>query len=93
MKASLTRSWKEKIVEKVELLKYLVSTVTWNGSCTEEIRSRISIGKTTFEKVKALLKTRRIPIEMKKRIPKCFIWNVIYMAVTHVLSKRKKNWT
>ena len=58
--------------------KKMRSTLTLNGSCTEEIRSRISMCKRAFEKVKkALLTARTILIQMRKRVAKCFIWSVV----------------
>jgi hypothetical protein len=64
-------------LEQVENFRYLEGLIKSNGSCTEEIRSRIGMGKIAFEKVKDLLTTRRIPLKLRKRFAKCYVWSVV----------------
>ena len=80
-------------VEKVNSFKYFGSMVTWNGSCLEEIRSRISMDKRASEKVKASLTGRRILTEMKNRSAKCFVWSVVSYGSETWTPKRKKKVT
>ena len=40
----------QKQLENVELFKYLGSTLTNDGICTREIKSRIAMGKVAFNK-------------------------------------------
>lgn len=47
-------------VEQVDGFKYLGGKIYSNGSCTEEIRSRIAMGKTAYMKVQDLLTARSI---------------------------------
>lgn len=39
-----------KKLEQVLSFKYLGSVIIWNGSCTEEIKSRIAQGKAAYGK-------------------------------------------
>jgi hypothetical protein len=48
-----------------------------NESCTEEIRTRISMEKSAFEKVKYLLIARRIQLKLRKRFAKYYVWRVV----------------
>ena len=50
-------------LEQVDSLKYLESIITWNGSCTQVIRSRIALGKTAFSRVRILLVKRGTDIQ------------------------------
>ena len=47
----------QKQLENVELFKYLGSTLTNDGICTREIKSRIAMGKVAFNK-KTLLTSK-----------------------------------
>lgn len=62
----------EKTLKEVNSFKYLKSTLTWNGNYKEKIRSRISVRKRAFGKLKALglLTVRMIPIEIRKKFAK-----------------------
>ncbi|KAL1446126.1 hypothetical protein WDU94_014018 [Cyamophila willieti] len=80
-------------LEQVEKFRYLGGMILSNGSCTEEIRSRISMGKAAFEKVKDLLIARRIPLKLRKRFAKCYIWSVVlYGAETWTLKKKEEKY-
>lgn len=61
----------------MNLFKCLGSTVTRNGSCTEEFSSRISMGEGGFEKGKELLTARKIPTETRKRSDNFLIWSAV----------------
>lgn len=59
-----------KDVEEIESFRYLGGLRKADGSCTEEIRSRIYMGKIAFENVKDLLTAKRIPLKLRKRFTK-----------------------
>ncbi|KAI5735245.1 hypothetical protein M8J77_016135 [Diaphorina citri] len=81
------------MLEQVEQFRYLGGMIYTNGSCTQEIRSRISMGKTAFLKVKDLLTARRIPLKLKKRFAKCYIWSVVlYRSETWTLRKKEEKY-
>ncbi|KAI5742530.1 hypothetical protein M8J77_008273 [Diaphorina citri] len=80
-------------LEQVESFRYLGGLIKSNGSCTEEIRSRIGMGKIAFEKVKDLLTTRRIPLKLRKRFVKCYVWSVVlYGAETWTMRKKEEKY-
>uniref|UniRef100_A0A8D8TDU0 Craniofacial development protein 2 n=1 Tax=Cacopsylla melanoneura TaxID=428564 RepID=A0A8D8TDU0_9HEMI len=80
-------------LDQVEKFRYLGGMILSNGSCTEEIRSRISMGKAAFEKVKHLLIARRIPLKLRKRFAKCYVWSVVlYGAETWTLRKKEEKY-
>ena len=44
-----------KVLEQVDKYNYLVCVITQDGRCKEEIKTRIAIAKTAFNKVKPLI--------------------------------------
>ncbi|KAI5738445.1 hypothetical protein M8J77_007179 [Diaphorina citri] len=80
-------------LEEVENFKYLGGMIYSNGSCTQEIRSRIAMGKTSFMKVQDLLTARRIPMKLRKRFAKCYIWSVVlYGCETWTMRKKEETY-
>ncbi|KAI5743600.1 hypothetical protein M8J77_020048 [Diaphorina citri] len=80
-------------LEQVENFKYLGGKIYSNGSCTTEIRSRIAMGKTAFMKVQDLLTARRIPLKLRKRFAKCYIWSVVlYGSETWTMRKKEETY-
>lgn len=80
-------------LEQVEHFKYLGGMIYANGSCTQEIRSRICMGKSAFIKVQNLLTARRIPIKLRKRFAKCYIWSVVlYGSETWTMRKKEEKY-
>jgi hypothetical protein len=65
----------QKQLEDVESLKYLGSLLTNDGRCTCEIKSRIAMAKTAFNKKKALF-ISTLDLELKKKLVKCYIWSI-----------------
>ena len=58
------------VLEQVSRYKYLGSVVTQDGRCTDEIKARIAIAKTAFNKVKPLVTNRAISDNLRKRFIK-----------------------
>ncbi|KAI5715694.1 hypothetical protein M8J77_020891 [Diaphorina citri] len=80
-------------LEQVHKFKYLGGMIYSSGSCTEEIRGRISMGKTAYVKVQNILTARRIPLQLRKRFAKCFIWSVVlYGSETWTLRKKEEKY-
>ncbi|KAI5718355.1 hypothetical protein M8J77_019970 [Diaphorina citri] len=51
------------------------------------------MGKIAFEKVKDLLTTRRIPLKLRKRFAKCYVWSVVlYGAETWTMRKKEEKY-
>jgi hypothetical protein len=65
----------KKQIENVESSKYLDSILTNDGRCTCEIKCRIVMAKAAFNK-KWTLFTSKLYLELRKKLVKCYIWNV-----------------
>jgi hypothetical protein len=77
-------------IEQVKKFKYLGSIITADGRCQEEIRTRISMAKTAFNKRKELL-TKCLKTETKKKIVKTIIWSILlYGSETWTLQESDK---
>uniref|UniRef100_A0A8D8SEP2 Craniofacial development protein 2 n=1 Tax=Cacopsylla melanoneura TaxID=428564 RepID=A0A8D8SEP2_9HEMI len=82
-----------KYLEQVENFKYLGGMIYADGSCTKEIRSRIAMGKTAYTKVQDILTARRIPLKLRKRFAKCYIWSVVlYGSETWTMRKKEEKY-
>ena len=75
-------------VEAVSKFKYLGAWITDDGRCEVDIKVRIAMAKEAFNKRKELL-TRRMRLNLKKRIIKTLIWSVLlYGAESWSLRKK-----
>jgi hypothetical protein len=59
----------------VESFKYFGSILTNNGRCTCEIKCRIAMAKTAFNKKRTLF-TSTLDLELRKKLVKCYIWSI-----------------
>jgi hypothetical protein len=76
-------------IEQVNKFKYLGSWITDDGRCEVEIRSRIGMAKTAFNKRKELL-TKKMSRHVKKKIIKTVIWSTaLYAAETWTVRKEE----
>ena len=51
------------------------STLTDDGRCTCEIKSRIAMAKAAFNKKKNLF-TRKLGLNLRKKLVKCYVWSM-----------------
>jgi hypothetical protein len=66
-------------------LKYLGSTLTNDGRCTCEIKSRIARAKAAFNKKRALF-TSKMDSELRIKLIQCYNWSIaLYCAETWML--------
>ena len=65
------------VLEQVSRYKYLGSVVTRDGRCVDEIKARIAIAKTAFNKVKPLVTNRAISVSLRKRFIKSYVWSTL----------------
>ena len=65
------------ILKQVNRYSYLGTVITSDGRCLEEIRTRIAIAKVAFCKMKNILTNKKISIETRKRVLKCYIEPVL----------------
>ena len=50
-----------------------------NGNCTREIKMRITIANEAFNRKISLL-TCKLNIEIRKKLVRCYVWSIFYMA-------------
>jgi hypothetical protein len=66
--------------------------ITNDARCTREIKSRIAIAKTTFNK-KMPLFTIKGDLDLRKKLVKCYTWSIaVYGAETWTLWKVDQNY-
>ena len=70
----------EERIEQVAQFCYLGSLITDNGSCSKEIRARIAMAKTAFNRRKELL-TRGMKRKVKKKVIKTIVWSVLSFSL------------
>jgi len=71
-----------KQLENVESFKYLGNILTNDERCTCEIKCRIAMAKSGFNK-KGALCTTTLDLELRKKLVKCYIWSIaLYGAET-----------
>ena len=63
--------------KSIDNFNYLGSIVASNGRCKKEIRSRISLAKEAFKKMKPILCDRKLSMPIKNRVLQTFVWPVI----------------
>jgi hypothetical protein len=77
----------QKQLENVEYFNYLGSMITNDARCTHEMKSRIAMAKSAFNKKKNLF-TSTLDLNLRKKLVKCYIWSIaLYGAETWTLRK------
>jgi hypothetical protein len=77
----------EKQLENVEYFNCLGSMTTNDARCAREIKYRIVMAKTAFNRKKTLC-TSKLDLNLGKKLVKCYIWSIaLYGAETWTLRK------
>ena len=68
----------QKQPESAEYFSYLSSMITYDARCPQEIKSRMAMAKATFskKKKKKTVVTSKLDLNLKKKLVKCYIWNI-----------------
>ena len=81
-----------KVLEQVKQYVYLGHLITEEGRCDKEIRRRIEIARAAFIKMKSILTSRKIKIETRKRLIRCYILSTfLYASETWTIHKDSWN--
>lgn len=64
-------------IKQVNNFKYLGSTMTSDGRSTTEIKKRIGIAKTAFQKMRPLLTNLKLNIKTRIRALKTYVWSTL----------------
>ena len=80
------------LLEDVSHFKYLGSTLTYDGTSTQEIRERIGMAKAAFyDKINLL--EGKLDLQLRKQMLKCYVWSVaLYGAETWTLRKQERTY-
>ena len=77
-----------KPIQQVNRMVYLGYMATADGKCDKEIERTIGNARTAFESTAKILTSRKLSIELRSRIAKCYIWSTfLYGAETWALTK------
>ena len=77
-----------KKLEQIKQYKYLGSIIEEEGRCNKEIRARIGMGKSVFNKKKTTF-CSKMDIGLRKRLVKCYVWStMLHGAETWTLRKK-----
>ena len=58
-------------IEKVEKFSCLGNLITSDGKCDSEIKRRIGLSKSIFEKMKKILRSRQLSMKTRLRVLHC----------------------
>jgi hypothetical protein len=61
----------------VEFLKNFCVPITNGARCTREIKARMAMAKAAFNNKKILF-TITLHVNLRKKLVKCFMWNVTF---------------
>ena len=64
-------------IEQVSHFTYLGQQFTDNGKNDHEIKRRIEIARSAFNRIKPLLISKNILIKTKLRLLKCYVWSIL----------------
>jgi endonuclease/exonuclease/phosphatase family metal-dependent hydrolase len=74
-KVKITVDGKE--LEQVDNYIYLGHMITTDGKCDSEISRRIEMARSAFHSLTHVLTARKISLENKLKLTKCFVWSVL----------------
>jgi hypothetical protein len=80
------------VLEQVKKFKYLGQWITDDGGCECEIKTRIEIAKSTFIKMRDVLTSRKLHLEMRKRLVRCYVLSTfLYASESWTLNKQMED--
>ena len=77
------------VLEQVKKFKYLVQWIKVEGRCECEIKNQIEIARSTFIKMRDVLTSRKLRLEIRKRLVRCHIlFTFLYVSESWILNKQ-----
>ena len=67
----------EEQIEQVTEFNYLGSMLTSDGRCRKDIRRRIAISKSAFERMRPILGDRKLSVGLRVRLIKTYVWSTL----------------
>ncbi|XP_025413749.1 uncharacterized protein LOC112685915 [Sipha flava] len=78
-------------LEQIEEMVYLGSKITSDGNSVHEIKQCIALAKIAFSKKHKLLTSKKIHLNIKKRLIKTYVWSIAtYGCETRVINDTEK---
>ena len=68
------------VLEQVKKFKYLGQCITGDGGCECEIKNRIEIARSTFIKMRDVLISRKLHLEIRKCLVRCSVLSTFLYA-------------
>ena len=67
------------VLEQIKKFKYLGQWITDDGRCECEIKNRIELAKSTFIKLRDVLTSRKLHLEIRKRLVRYYVLSLFCM--------------
>ena len=82
-----------KKLDQVEKFKLLGHTITSDGRCEQELKTRIAMAKSNFNCFKKILTCRKISLTLRLRLTKAYVWSTLLYCcevwtITSVMEKK-----
>ena len=82
----------EQVLEQVKKFKYLGQWITDDGRCEGEIKNRIEIARSTFIKMRDVLTSRKLHLEIGKRLVRYYVLSTfLYASKSWTLDKQMED--
>ena len=76
------------MLEQVHRFEYLGQWISDDGKCEVDVKCRIEVARNSFVKLRDVLASRQINIDLRKRILRCYVLSTLqYASETWTLNK------
>ncbi|CAH2218014.1 jg27351, partial [Pararge aegeria aegeria] len=65
------------VLERVQRYKYLGTWLTEKWDSKTEIKTRIEVARSAFQRMKKVLTSHRLNIALRKRLLHCYVWPIL----------------
>ena len=80
------------VLEQVKKFKYLGQWITDDGRCQCQTKIRLEIGNSTFMKMTDVLTSRKLNLEIRKQLVRCYVLStLLYASESWTLNKQMEN--